>query len=99
MIAYRFLGPAEVEMNEASSFYEEVTAGLGIDFLTDVQVCIDTLRQHPHLGHAVGDGLRRLLLRRFPFSLIYSVEEDAILIVAVAHYGRRPEYWKERSTR
>lgn len=99
MIAYRFLYPAEEEMTEASLFYEAASDGLGYDFLADVQFCIDRLCVHPRLGHAVGRGLRRMLLHRFPFSLIYSVEADAILIVAVAHYGRRPGYWKNRVTR
>jgi hypothetical protein len=64
MIAYRFLYPAEEEMTEASLFYEAATDGLGSDFLTDVQFHIDNLREHPHLGHAVGGGLRRMLLHR-----------------------------------
>jgi plasmid stabilization system protein ParE len=98
MIAYRFLYPAEEEMNEASAYYEAASDGLGVDFLADVQFRIDALCEHPYLGQAIGQGLRRKLLHRFPFSLIYSVEADAILIVAVAHYGRRPGYWKTRVT-
>lgn len=93
MIDYRFLYPAEEEMIEASLFYEAASDGLGHDFLADVQFGIDG---HPHLGHAVGGGLRKMLLHRFPFSLIYSVEADAILIIAVAHYGRLPGYWRNR---
>jgi plasmid stabilization system protein ParE len=96
MIDYRFLYPAEEEMIEASVFYEAASDGLGNDFLRDVKFGIDSLCEHPQLGHEVGGGLRRMLLHRFPFSLIYSVEADAILIVAVAHYGRRPGYWKDR---
>jgi hypothetical protein len=98
MIPYRFLDPAEEEMNEASSYYEAASNGLGFDFLADVQFSIDSLCEYPSLGYAVGNGLRRKLLHRFPFSLIYSVEPDAILIIAVAHYGRRPGYWKIRVT-
>lgn len=85
-------------MNEASSYYEAASDGLGIDFLSDVQFGIDSLCENPYLGHAIGRGLRRKLLYRFPFSLIYSVEPDAILIVAVAHFGRRPGYWQTRVT-
>jgi hypothetical protein len=96
MIDYRFLYPAEEEMIEASLFYEAASDGLGSDFLADVQFGIDGLREHPHLGHAVGGGLRKMLLHRFPFSLIYSVEADAILIIAVAHFGRLPGYWRNR---
>jgi len=96
MIDYRFLYPAEEEMTEASLFYEAASDGLGNDFLTDVQFGINRLRERPHLGHAVGGGLRRILLHRFPYSLIYSVETNAILIIAVAHYVRRHDYWKNR---
>ena len=99
MIGYRFLAPAEEEMTEASEFYEAESAGLGMEFLNDVQRVIDTLREHPKLGQAVGGGFRRALLRRFPFSLIYSEEPNVILIVAVAHQRRRPGYWRERIDR
>ena len=64
-----------------------------------VQRVVDSLREYPDLGHRVDRNLRRMLLHRFPFSLIYSVEADAILIVAVAHCGRRPGYWQNRVDR
>ncbi len=96
MIGYRFLRPAEEEMTEASLFYEAASTGLGNSFLDDVQRVVDSLREHPYLGHGVVRNLRRMLLHRFPFSLIYSVETDEILIVAVAHHGRRLGYWQER---
>jgi plasmid stabilization system protein ParE len=86
-------------MTEASHFCEAGSAGLGFEFLDDVQRVIDSLREHPKLGQLVTRGLRRALLRRFPFSLIYSEEPGAILIVAVAHQRRRPEYWLERTRR
>ena len=96
MIGYRFLSAAEEEMSEAAEFYEAAYVGLGRDYLEDVQQVIDTLRTHPEIGTPVGGELRRMLLRRFPFSLIYSVEVDAILIVSVAHHRQRPGYWKSR---
>jgi plasmid stabilization system protein ParE len=96
MIGYRFLPPAEEEMTEASQFYEAASTALGSSFLDDVQRVVDRLRERPYLGHGVDRNLRRMLLHRFPVSLIYSVEADAILIVAVAHYGRRPGYWQNR---
>lgn len=71
-------------MVEASLFYEAESAELGFESLDDVQRVIDSLRDHPKLGQAVGRGLRRALLRRFPFSLIYSEESDQILVIAVA---------------
>jgi plasmid stabilization system protein ParE len=96
MIGYRSLLPAEEEMTEASVFYEAATSGLGDGFLDEVQRLVKVLREHPELGQSVGRGLRRALLHRFPFSLVYSVEVDAVLIVAVAHQRRRPDYWRDR---
>ena len=92
----RFLSPADEEMTEASVFYQAATFGLGTDFLAEIQQVINALREHPQLGQSVGTGLRRAVLHRFPFSLIYSIEVDAILIVAVAHQRRRPDYWRSR---
>jgi plasmid stabilization system protein ParE len=94
MIGDRFLPPAEEEMTEASLVYEAECTGLGVKFLDDVQRVIDAVREHPKLGTPVADGLRRALLRRFPFSLIYSEEPAAVLVVAVAHQRRRPGYWR-----
>jgi len=98
MIGYRFLSPAEEEMS-ASLFYDAGSGGLGNDFLDDVQLVIDRLCEYPQTGKAVSSSLRRMLLHRFPFSIIYSVETDVILVVAIAHHGRRPGYWQSRVDR
>jgi plasmid stabilization system protein ParE len=99
MIGYRFLSLAEEEMTEASLFYEAASSGLGDDFLHDIQHAINRLRSYPQAGEAVAPSLRRMLLHRFPFSIIYSVETNVILVVAIAHHGRRPGYWQSRVDR
>ena len=84
-------------MTEAALFYETTaSARLGTDFLDDVQRVIDRLRKYPQSGESIALDLRRTLLHRFPFSLIYTLEENAIVIIAVAHHGRRPGYWQSR---
>jgi plasmid stabilization system protein ParE len=97
VIPYRLLPPAEEEMTEAALFYERAAARLGDDFLDDVQFAIDSVRERPELGATVPFGFRRVLLRRFPFSIIYAVESSLILIIAVAHQRRAPGYWKGRT--
>ena len=99
MIGYRFLPAAEEEMSEAAAFYEAASVSLGDDFLEDVQLTINTLRAHPEIGVRIDPNLRRALLRRFPFSVIYSVEVDGILVVSIAHHRQRPGYWKTRIQR
>ena len=83
-------------MIEASFFYEARSEGLGFEFLDGVQRLIDLIREHPKLGQSVPGGFRRAVLRRFPFSLIYSEERNEIVIIAVAHAKRRPGYWRGR---
>jgi len=99
MISYRFLTPAEEEMTEGALFYEAASSQLGTDFLDDVQRAIDRLCDYPLLGESITSDLRRTLLHRFPFSLIYAIEENVIVIIAVAHESRRPGYWKSRTNR
>jgi plasmid stabilization system protein ParE len=97
MIGYRFLSAAEEEMVAAALFYEAAAVGLGRDFLDDVQQAIESLREYPEIGAEVGIGLRRTLMHRFPFTLIYAVEADDILVIAIAHARRRPGYWQSRT--
>jgi plasmid stabilization system protein ParE len=96
VIGYRFLLLAEEEMIEAALFYQQRATGLGVDFLDDVQRTINAVRSHPGLGVRIGEQLRRALLQKFPYSLIYAKEPEEIVIVAVAHQRRRPGYWKAR---
>jgi len=96
VIGYRLLPPAEEEMIEAALYYEQAHDHLGEDFLDDIQYAIDTVRERPKLGAEIAYGFRRALVRRFPFSVIYFVEGEEIVVVAVSHHSRRPEYWKGR---
>ena len=83
-------------MTEAALFYESASPGLGSDFLDDVQTAVTRLSEYPHIGEPIDSDLRRILLHQFPFSLIYAVAADAIVIIAVSHHGRAPMYWRSR---
>jgi toxin ParE1/3/4 len=99
MINYRFLTPAESEMNDALLFYDDVSSGLGHDFLDDIEHSLNRIREYPELGARIARDLRRILLQRFPFALVYAVKGETVVIVAVAHHGRRPGYWQSRLDR
>lgn len=96
MIGFRYLLPAEEEITEAAIFYESKSQGLGAEFLDDIQRAINRVCTHPESGQKYKNNFRRYLLRKFPFSLIYNIEQDHILILAVTHHSRRPNYWKDR---
>ena len=96
MISYRFLSPAEEEMTKIALYYETASSRLGSDFLDDVQRTVDRLCNFPQSGEFIDSHLRRTILHRFPFSIIYALEENEIVVVAVAHHGRKPGYWQSR---
>ena len=96
MMDREFLPPAEEEMNEAARFYEERSPGLGLDFLDAVQRTVDAIVAHPNSGRQLSENIRRRIVQRFPFGVLYSVEPERIVVVAVMHLRRRPGYWKVR---
>jgi toxin ParE1/3/4 len=61
-----------------------------------IEHTVSLLLEHPGLGSPTVHGKRRVLMRRFPFALIYAVVDDEVRILAVAHASRRPGYWSER---
>lgn len=93
----RFHPLARAEMGDSARYYEDECRGLGSEFLDAVQRAVGFLREHPEGAPVVSDALRRKLIDRFPFGLIYAIEEDGLFIIAVANLRRRPFYWKERS--
>lgn len=96
MTEYEFLPEAEEEMNESALFYEGRSEGLGTDFLEEVEHTIASILVFPKSGPAISLNIRRRILRRFPFGVLYAIHGSKIVIVAVAHLKRRPGYWKGR---
>ena len=92
----RFLEEAAHEFHRAIQYYEEKSPGLGGELLTDVERLEDLLGASPELGSPGKSGTRRLLLRRFPFVLVYLLVDREPLIVAFAHQSREPGYWADR---
>ena len=88
---------ADDELKAAAVFYELRLTGLGESFLTRVSEGFDLIRKNPLAGQLLFDDFRRILTRQFPYSLVYRVEVDRVYIIAVAHWSRRPGYWKGRS--
>ena len=97
MKGYEFLPEAEEEMNEAARFYERRKKGLGVEFLSEVERTIASILAHPQSGQTISPSIRRRIVHRFPFGVLYAVHSDKIVIVAVAHLKRRPGYWKDRT--
>lgn len=92
----RFLTPARQEFLAAVRYYERARSGLGSEFIDALEQALTEIGESPWSGSPFGQNLRRRVLRRFPFEVVYSVGEDEILVLAVAHQSRRPFYWRDR---
>lgn len=87
---------AEAEMRAAAEFYETRRRGLGVDFIGEVERATQALVAYSRIGHRFSRRLRRVLVQRFPYGLLYRVDREWIFVVAVAHVRRRPGYWRTR---
>jgi toxin ParE1/3/4 len=88
---------ALTEYQEAALHYAEIDSQLALQFTNAVERAINLVAESPYLWRDVEDGIHRCLTRVFPYAILYSVETDHILIVAVMHCSREPGYWKGRS--
>lgn len=95
----RFLEIAEIELDEAIHWYGAQASGLGDAFLIEVLSAADRIARFPEAWHPLGGGVRRCRLSRFPYGLIYTIDNGDILVLAVAHLHRRPDYWRDRQQR
>jgi plasmid stabilization system protein ParE len=93
----RFHTDAEAEMNEAADYLNRESPGLGEVFLDDLRHAIDLVASHPEIASIVKGRVRQRPLRKFPYSLRYSVVGEEIRILAVMHQHRRPFYWRHRN--
>ena len=87
---------AELEILDAVSFYKTRAGDLASNFYAEFKRAREEIAAFPELWGAAGGGYRRKLLVRFPYGVIYRIEGDEILIVALAHTSRRPGYWRGR---
>ncbi len=94
---YLFHPEAEAELNRAVEYYEEKEAGLGLDFAREVYQSIQRARSFPEAWPVLSGEVRRILVNRFPYGVLYVPEEDKIFIIAVMNLNQKPGYWEKRS--
>lgn len=88
---------ASEDLREAAGFYRDhAGTELAQSFLAEFERSVAMLLGHSRLGSLWRPGRRRLVMRRFPYSVVYTVSADELRILAVAHHSRRPAYWRGR---
>ena len=92
----RFLTPAEIEMLESAVYYETQARELGENFIDIIEEAVVDIAENPQAWPEIDQAIRRRLVRRFPYSILYTVHEQEIIIVAVMHQKQKPRYWLDR---
>jgi plasmid stabilization system protein ParE len=92
----RYHEAAEDELLNEIGYLELRANGLGRRFFEEIRRSEKLISQFPESAEEIRPGIRKRILRKFRYSLIYSIEEEGVLILAVAHHSRRPGYWLGR---
>lgn len=92
-----FLEAAQTELDQAFEWYESQQKDLGVQFLNELDAAVRRIITYPESYVLIGKELRRCLVKRFPYGILYGIDADKIIVVAVAHLHRKPDYWLDRA--
>jgi plasmid stabilization system protein ParE len=92
------LEPAETDLEQAFDYYEGIRAGLGADFVEEFRRAIDRILAYPRAWQPLDPTYRRCRFHRFPYGIIYRIDDQSqeIVVVAVMHLSRNPDAWRRR---
>ncbi|MDI6792507.1 MAG: type II toxin-antitoxin system RelE/ParE family toxin [bacterium] len=91
-----FVWPADAELQEAYEYYESQRPGLGSSFLDDFDMAVNYLVSFPTAWTRISQRTRKILLKRFPYSILYYVDGNNIYLIGIAHQHRNPDYYADR---
>jgi plasmid stabilization system protein ParE len=95
---YRLVAEPRTDLDVAAAYqwYETERTGLGLEFLGQLSTAYDRIVSDPLRYRELESGIRRALLRRFPYAVYFAVESDVVVVLAVLHVSRDPAEWQRR---
>ena len=87
---------AESDIAEAFNYYQAQLSGLGAEFVATLERQLELLSENPLQYEVRYRGVRRAVMRRFPYAIFYLFEGESVVVLAVEHQARDPEHWKQR---
>ena len=94
LLPVRLLPEARVEFDEATDWYEQRRAGLGTLFVAQVREILRRIGTDPHRHAEVYLDVRKVIVPKFPYVILYREEPDEVLVISVFHTSRDPSIWK-----
>ena len=88
---------ARREYDEAKEFYEIEQPGLGAQFEEQIRHSPLRIQQYPQAWPPERKEIRRYLVHKFPYKILYSVQHNTMVVLAFAHLHRQPDYWVDRT--
>ena len=100
MSEYRLVSEpqADLDIEAVFNWYEKEQPGLGIEFLDELRATYDRIVAGPFKYQHLRSGIRRALLRRFPYAVYFAVEQTVIVVLTVLHASRDPAEWQRRTS-
>ncbi len=92
----RFLTPARSELRENIAYYNNQREGLGYEFAAELRQTLNRIKYYPEAWSPLSLQVRRCHLHRFPYSVIYEVRREVIVIAAIQHHSKEPNSWRKR---
>ena len=93
---YEFHPDALAEYEAAALYYAERDPAVAQRFVAAVEDAIDRILDSPTRWRVLDEDVRRCLTRVFPYGVLYTIEPEFVLVVAVMHCSREPGYWRRR---
>jgi plasmid stabilization system protein ParE len=87
---------ADLDVEAAFEWYENERPGLGLEFLDELRAAYSRIADGPLKYQHLRSGVRRALLKRFPYAVYFAIEGDIAVVVAVLHASRDPAEWQRR---
>lgn len=92
----RLLPDAKAEFDDAANWYEQRQTGLGVKFVARIRTVLDRISNNPRMHGIVQDDVRKAVVTRFPYIVLYREEAGEVLIISVFHTSRDPAVWQAR---
>ena len=93
----RELAPALSDLDEALGYYGNISPFFAQALMDEIKTAKRLITEYPRAWKPMSGGMRGFPLHRYPYTIIYQADDNEILIVAYAHFKRRPNYWRNRT--
>jgi len=89
---------ARSEFRKAALYYEDGSPGLGVRFADAIESGLRQIERSPVTWRRIRGDIRRFLVKTFPFGIVYAYRNEEVVVLAIMHVRREPDYWLGRLT-